>query len=522
MDQIARIKWDCVEWHPYHNEPLSRGRGKRLKVFSIRGSLSSAVVPQQGSQPINRIDQTSGILYSGRLIATCETHTLFDVFTSVMSFYDWRLFLGSNGVHDKEFDGPGLYIRAMALIQDLQQRQLTHDLMSRRADKRQAPEMENMKPSGDGGLSLAVIDDEADESIDDDEVNGNKKIALENDESDELTEEVIETTRDVKNEPIDEDFGDIVEIDNAAFDESIEEAELNGDEEDEIDDTSSPSMMNPMNNGQACGIIKVPQSHERPTLLNASLSSFGAQMMVPQQHQQQKRYYKKYKQQDENPDGVSGSHVIDQGNGQMVMYPHSEFKLIKITTELTCNGTGHQAQQPGQYARALFHFKHGPILYGAKREALYKSKDNKRTIMYLKCVNYSPSTSGCKWKCRLRVHNPEEPIGTERYCNAHNYEVVPHPQANEHTRTCTHLMKIKMAEQKPPDYPVSKLQSKYELSKLNLGSAKRALPAPPPPHSLLPGPSSSQLTIMPGHQNQQHRATMVPLAPKPSYSNLMS
>ena len=63
--------------------------------------------------------------------------------------------------------------------------------MSRRADKRQAPEMENMKPTGDGGLSLAVIDDEADESIDDDEVNGNKKIALENDESDELTEEYV-------------------------------------------------------------------------------------------------------------------------------------------------------------------------------------------------------------------------------------------------------------------------------------------------------------------------------------------
>ena len=71
---------------------------------------------------------------------------------------------------------------------------------------------------------------------------------------------MIETTRDVKNEPIDEDFGDIVEIDNAAFDESIEEAELNGDEEDEIDDISSPSMMNPMNNGQACGIIKVRDS----------------------------------------------------------------------------------------------------------------------------------------------------------------------------------------------------------------------------------------------------------------------
>ena len=49
-----------------------------------------------------------------------------------------------------------------------------------------------------------------------------------------------------------------------------------------------------------------------------------------------------------------------------------------------------QAQQPGQYARALFHFKHYNIVYGAKREALYKSKDNKRTIMYLKCVNYSP------------------------------------------------------------------------------------------------------------------------------------
>ena len=70
---------------------------QRLKVFSIRGSLSSAVIPQQGSTPINRIDQTSGILYTGRLIATSETHSLFDVFTNIMTFYDWRLFLGSNG-----------------------------------------------------------------------------------------------------------------------------------------------------------------------------------------------------------------------------------------------------------------------------------------------------------------------------------------------------------------------------------------------------------------------------------------
>ena len=45
---------------------------------------------------------------------------------------------------------------------------------------------------------------------------------------------------------------------------------------------------------------------------------------------------------------------------------------------------------PGQYARALFHFESENIVFGAKREALYKSKDNKRTIMYLKCVNYSP------------------------------------------------------------------------------------------------------------------------------------
>ena len=40
------------------------------------------------------------------------------------------------------------------------------------------------------------------------------------------------------------------------------------------------------------------------------------------------------------------------------------------------------------------------------------------------------STSGCKWKCRLRVHKPEEPIGTPTYCDASNYEVVPHPQAS--------------------------------------------------------------------------------------------
>ena len=138
--------------------------------------------------------------------------------------------------------------------------------------------------------------------------------------------------------------------------------------------------------------------------------------------------------------------------------------------------------------------------------------------MYLKCVNYSPSTSGCKWKCRLRVHNPEEPIGTERYCDARNYEVVPHPQANEHTRTCTNLMKIKMAEQKPPDYPVSKLQSKYELSKLNLGASKRALPASPPHQLLQPGPSSSGQLAIQQHHHHHHQL----IAPKPGYSNLMS
>lgn len=67
-----------------------------------------------------------------------------------------------------------------------------------------------------------------------------------------------------------------------------------------------------------------------------------------------------------------------------------KIRLTKITTELTCAASVGQPMLPGQYARALFHFESGDITFGAKREALYKSKDNKRTIMYLKCVNYSP------------------------------------------------------------------------------------------------------------------------------------
>ena len=39
MDQIARIRWDCVEWHPYHGEPLSTKRGKEYGLTLLRGRL---------------------------------------------------------------------------------------------------------------------------------------------------------------------------------------------------------------------------------------------------------------------------------------------------------------------------------------------------------------------------------------------------------------------------------------------------------------------------------------------------
>ena len=75
-------------------------RFQRLKVLSVRGSLSTAVVPQHGNTgPINRVDQQTGILYQGRLVATSESHSIFDLFTNVMNYHDWRLFLGSNGEH---------------------------------------------------------------------------------------------------------------------------------------------------------------------------------------------------------------------------------------------------------------------------------------------------------------------------------------------------------------------------------------------------------------------------------------
>ena len=37
----------------------------------------------------------------------------------------------------------------------------------------------------------------------------------------------------------------------------------------------------------------------------------------------------------------------------------------------------------------LFHFDICGIIFGARRETLYKTKEG-QTIMYLKCVNYSP------------------------------------------------------------------------------------------------------------------------------------
>ena len=85
-------------------------------------------------------------------------------------------------------------MRAFILIIDLHQRQMNYDLTSRRADKRQASDMTSSdKPaatsgSSGAGLSLAVIDDELDEQLED-EVNGNKKIALENESDENLTEE---------------------------------------------------------------------------------------------------------------------------------------------------------------------------------------------------------------------------------------------------------------------------------------------------------------------------------------------
>ena len=41
----------------------------------------------------------------------------------------------------------------------------------------------------------------------------------------------------------------------------------------------------------------------------------------------------------------------------------------------------------------LFHFNIDGIIFGARRETLYKTKEG-ATIMYLKCVNYSPVSFG--------------------------------------------------------------------------------------------------------------------------------
>lgn len=116
----------------------------RPPTWCTGNSYSISLMITVRSQPITRLDTTTGCLYTGTLIATSETCSIFDVFERYMSYYDWRLFLGTNRkivvchfpfysisfcseVHCKDYVGPALYVRVVLRIQALYHRQVAHD-----------------------------------------------------------------------------------------------------------------------------------------------------------------------------------------------------------------------------------------------------------------------------------------------------------------------------------------------------------------------------------------------------------
>ena len=71
------------------------------------------------------------------------------------------------------------------------------------------------------------------------------------------------------------------------------------------------------------------------------------------------------------------------------------------------------------------------------------------------------NTTGCKWKCRLKVLKPEEPIGSSDYLDIANYEVIANTKAIDHARHCKQLSQIMMEENQPPGF-----YNKFFLNKI--------------------------------------------------------
>jgi len=119
MNHVTKMNWDCVEWIA---PELSHKKPKRFKVLSIRGSLSTAMVPLTPQDTINRFQNS--VTYTGRLIASSDFDSIFDLFTNILSFNDMQMFLTSHHVNISKLDGPGLILRAFLLLLDLHERQL--------------------------------------------------------------------------------------------------------------------------------------------------------------------------------------------------------------------------------------------------------------------------------------------------------------------------------------------------------------------------------------------------------------
>lgn len=123
--------------------------------------------------------------------------------------------------------------------------------------------------------------------------------------------------------------------------------------------------------------------------------------------------------------------------------------LTKVTSEQTQNSQG--------YYSVLFHFTIDDIVYGGRKEALYKGK-NKHTIMYLRCVNHNPNTTDCKWKCRLRLKCPLAAVGSDEYCDVSNYETITNTKTCAHSTKCKNLSRMRMEHDLAPEFHVSELK----------------------------------------------------------------
>ena len=83
MECAESLEWNCIEW-------ITPDQVKRFKVLN----------PTTDQCPVNAGERLAifddGIEYTGRLLASNKTHSIFDLFTSVMSYNDVKMFLKSN------------------------------------------------------------------------------------------------------------------------------------------------------------------------------------------------------------------------------------------------------------------------------------------------------------------------------------------------------------------------------------------------------------------------------------------